>query len=611
MAQGNVDKAIDYYRRHVAFFPNLVNGYVGLGYALTEKANWLEAINVLEKALSINAESSSANFLLGRAYFNVDDLFSAEKYWKRANLLDPKNEAIYADYCFLLFKNGKIKDAISLIEVGIENFPDNSQFYFYYGNLLAETGDYASAVMHYRNSVNLGDQSPGLYASMGACLIQTSRHDDAIDALKKAKALDPSSAIAASNYLLAIQYSKNISMAEKFSVAQEFSKSFEAELEDEWGNYHQCADALVSRKLRVGYVSGDFRAHSLAFFFEPIIKNHDKSKFEIFSYYSYPTIDVVSERIRKESYKWIPCYGMTDSELASRIREDEIDVLIDLSGHTGNNRLLTFARKPAPVQMTWLGYQATTGLRAIDYRITDESLDPTGTTESFHSEKLIRLSASGTFSPSPDSPFVNELPVHSGNPFTFGCLNNPSKITDDAIEVWAQILNKSLGSRLMIGNATSELIDKFSEQFSKFNVDSDRLIFKPKVSLKDYLILHHQIDLALDTFPYNGGTTTFHSLWMGVPIIALDGNSALSNVGASIMRAVGLQRFCAMSQESYIDNALFFSKNTSDLAEVRRSLRVVLNDVNEKLAVSVTKEIEGAIESSLMEFCEKSYIYNR
>lgn len=601
----NFSQAVKHYSDYIVTHPSTAKGYIGLGYALLELEKWSEAGQALHQAISIDANNADGYFMLGRVYRQLKNPLAAENAWSKAHALAPELEHLYGDYCLLLFTLGKISQALLLMKIGVTRFPENSQFHFYLGNLLAECGNYAKAVEHYHIAVNLGDLSPGLFSSMGPALIQIGNYDEAIVALQKAQALAPESTSAASNYLLAIQYGDKLSKAEKFAVAQAFADRFERPLRSQWGNYHRCDDAQ-SRGLRIGYVSGDLRTHALAFFFEPIITLHDRSKFEIFCYYTHPVFDAVSQRIREQADHWLSCHDMSDEELAARIRADEIDVLVDLSGHTGHNRLLTFARKPAPVQMTWLGYQATTGLQAMDYRITDEGLDPIGTTEQFHSEKLIRLFASGTFSPSPESPPVNELPALSGKPFTFGCLNNPSKITDEAIALWAQILVKTPESRLMIGNATPALIERLSAQFEKLGVTVSRLVFQPKVSLAEYLALHHQIDLALDTFPYNGGTTTFHALWMGVPIIALDGESSLSKVGAAVMRGMGLGQLCAETMEQYVEYALYFSRHLRELAVIRQSLRATAEQVNQQLAVAVTRSLEDAMQSCLQAYCDKA-----
>ncbi|MBS0339287.1 MAG: tetratricopeptide repeat protein [Proteobacteria bacterium] len=599
------DEAATHYARSVAQEPDRASGYIGLGYALLQLGRLSESIAALGNAVAREPRNSDGYFMLGQAHLRMGAPEAALQAWSRTHALAPELEPLYCEYCLLLFNQGQPEKARALIEEGIQRFPGNGDFKFYLGNLLAERADYAGAAAVYGEAVALSPESPHLLSSYATALMQTGGQDAAADVLKKAIALAPEDAGIFSNYLLCVQYGTRLSKEEKFRVAQEFSERFESPLMGEWGRYSRDA-SYPERKLRVGYVSGDFRNHSLANFIEPILTHHDKSRFEIFCYYSHPVADEVTLRIAKLADQWTPCHGVSDADLAARIRSDGIDVLIDLSGHTGHNRLLTFARKPAPVQMTWLGYQATTGLRAMDYRITEESLDPTGTTEQYHSEKLLRLPASGTFSPSPESPLVNELPAHSGKPFTFGCLNNPTKITDDAISVWAKILVQCPDARLMLGNATPPLIERLSEEFLRNGASADQLLFKPKVGLADYLRLHHEIDLALDTFPYNGGTTSFHSLWMGVPPITLDGDTALSKVGAGLMRGLNLHQFCATTKEQYVAQAVYFYGHQNELSKVRASLRDQFSAVLTQLAVDVTAWQEAALEACWNEYCART-----
>ena len=600
----NYEEAATHYASSVAQEPDRASGYIGLGFALLQLGRLPESIAALSNAVALEPRNSDGHFMLGQAHLRMGAPEAALQAWKRTHAIAPELEQLYCDYCLLLFNQGQPDQARALIEEGIQRFPKNADFKFYLGNLLAERADYAGAATVYAEAVALNPDSPHLLSSYATALMQTGGQDLAADVLKKAIALAPDDAGIFSNYLLCVQYGTRLSKEEKFRVAQEFSERFESPLMGEWG--HGRRDLSPGRRLRVGYVSGDFRNHSLANFIEPILTHHDKSRFEIFCYYSHPVADEVSQRIAVLADHWTPCHGVSDADLATRIRSDGVDVLIDLSGHTGHNRLLAFARKPAPVQMTWLGYQATTGLRAMDYRITEESLDPVGTTERFHSEKLLRLPSSGTFSPSPESPPVNALPAFSGQPFTFGCLNNPTKITDEAISVWARILVQCPDARLMLGNATPPWIERLTAEFLRHGASAAQLLFKPKVGLADYLGLHHEIDLALDTFPYNGGTTSFHSLWMGVPPITLDGDSALSKVGASLMRGLNLHQFCAATREDYVARAAYFYTHKDELSAVRSSLRSKFSAVLTQLAVDVTAWQEAALEACWNEYCVRT-----
>ncbi len=578
--------------------------YESYGYVLLNLERYTEARIVLQSAIVLEPSSADAHYMLGKVCVALDQPEAAEQAWATCYALSQEIEALYCDYCLLLFDGGKTNQAKTLIQSGIERYPNNADLHFFLGNLHSASGDYEASVLAYQKSMALDPSSASLLSNYGNALRHTGNLQLSIELAKRATHLAPEAAHILSNYLFSIQYSSLFTREYKFAAHLEYSKKFEEPLVNRWGNYK---NSLASaRKIRIGYVSGDFRTHSLVFFIEPILINHDRSRFEVYGYYTFPFFDDATIRIQKLCDKWIPCNDMTDEALATRIRDDQIDILIDLSGHTGYNRLLTFARKPAPIQMTWLGYQSTTGLSAIDYRITEEALDPTGESEAFHSEKLLRLPSSGTFSASPASPPVNPLPALTSAVFTFACLNNPSKITAGCVELWSQILHRAPASRLLIGYATPALVKDLSEQFLLHGIPQRRISFQPKVAMLAYLELHHQVDLALDTFPYNGGTTTFHSLWMGVPVLALEGNTALSKVGAAIMSGLGLQQFCCATKENYVNQAVYLAEQLPELARVRLALRSQMAVLTELLAKNVTHSLEAAFETCWRDYREVS-----
>jgi protein O-GlcNAc transferase len=578
--------------------------YVSYAYALLNLGQFAQAKTALQAAIALAPKNADAHYMLGKACAELGEPEEAELAWTACYEISQTIEALYCDFCLLLFSRGKIEQAVSLMTAGVKRYPLNADIHFFLGNLQAERANFEEAVAAYQQSLALGSSSEHLLSNYGNALRQTGDLALAIEMAKRALQIAPGCASIFSNYLLGIQYSPLFTKEQKFAAHLDYAKSFETPVLAHWGHYKN--DISRKRKLRIGYVSGDFRNHSLIFFIVPILANHDKSKFEVYGYYACPLPDADTLRVKNLCDEWIACHDLSDDALEARIRADEIDILIDLSGHTGHNRLLTFARKPAPVQMTWLGYQATTGLSAIDFRITEEALDPIGESEAFHSEKLLRLPSSGTFSPSPESPQVNPLPALTSSTFTFACLNNPSKISDDAIALWSEILHRSPSARLLIGHATPALIKTLTDQFASHNIPPNRIAFQPKLGMKEYLQLHHEIDLALDTFPYNGGTTTFHSLWMGVPVLALEGDTALSKVGATIMSGLGLPQFCCLTRQSYVDQAVYFASRQPELAAVRLSLREQMAVLTDCLATEVTLYIESAFENCWSEFVQAS-----
>ena len=603
MKQGEFVSAQSLYEQSIAVSPNDAAGHIGLGFAQLQTRQIADAIKSLKIAVELDPGSADGHYMLGKAYLEQNAFDLADKAWCKSLQLSKAIESIYCDYCLLLFNHGKIEQARQVIHFGAINFPENADIHLFYGNIALSEGDLVTALTSYQSSLALHEASPFALSNYGTALRQAGRLEESLAVITKALLLAPDTHTIFSNYLLGIQYSANFSKQDRFDAHKEFSKRFEAPVVRLWGGYKNLL--TTDRKMRIGYVSGDFRNHSLVFFIEPILRAHNRANFEIYCYYNYPINDDTTERLATQADQWVNCSQLSDNELAKKIRDDKIDVLIDLSGHTGHNRLLTFARKPAPVQLTWLGYQATTGLKAMDFRITDEALDPAGTSEEFHSERLLRLVAGGTFEPAGNSPVVGPLPCLQGKPFTFGCLNNPSKITERVIVMWSKILHKCSQTRLVIGNATMDMQLTVTRQFQQNGITASRIVFRPKVSLIDYLAMHNEIDLALDTFPYNGGTTTLHSLWMGVPIIALRGDTALSNVGTSIMEGLNLKQFCAEDTDDYIGKAIYFAINPDELSAVRRLLRVQMTEMTSTLTVAVTNSLEQSLQKCWIDFCDK------
>ena len=335
------------------------------------------------------------------------------------------------------------------------------------------------------------------------------------------------------------------------------------------------------------------RTHSLSFFIEPVLLHHDHERVEIYCYFTHPVADTTTQRLKNFFDHWRDCADMDDAEMTRMIRTDQIDVLVDLSGHTSFNRLGVFARRAAPVQVTWLGYQASTGLSTMDYRITDKAQDPIGVAEKYHTERLIRLSTGAVFQPAVNSPDVSKSPCLKTGIFTFGCMNHPAKLTDTFLESAVRILAGTTQTRLLLGHVDKFGQNKMLERLIQHGASPDRVVMIEKVGFQEYLELHAQIDLSLDTFPYNGGTTTMHSLWMGVPILALEGKSSISRVGSELMKGLNLPEFSCSNLESYIETAIDLSRNSEKMSFVRGILRKRMSFILVEQAKAFTRELEA------------------
>ena len=401
------------------------------------------------------------------------------------------------------------------------------------------------------------------------------KDEEAIAAFRRALELKPDFAGARSNMLLCLNYATSYSAGEIFAEHKA------------WEDAHNyCIPRIQSysnppdpmRRIRIGYVSPDLRAHSVSFFIEPLLKNHDPSIIETFCYAEVRKPDGVTQRLRGYVRNWRNICGMSNAAVLKTIQDDGIDVLVDLAAHTGSNRLGVFACKPAPVQVSYLGYPNTTGLSTIDYRLTDSWADPPGMTDKFYTETLFRLPRSFLcYSPEPSAPAVEPLPALSTGYVTFGSFNILPKMTPAVVSLWSLILESLPGSRLQLKNnslADSAMREQAYAQFAAHGITRDRIdLFGRQATLGEHLATYHRMDIALDPFPYNGTTTTCEALWMGVPVITLAGQAHAGRVGVSILNQIGLSSCIAATQDEYVMIANRLAKNLDELKQLRAELR--------------------------------------
>jgi predicted O-linked N-acetylglucosamine transferase (SPINDLY family) len=354
--------------------------------------------------------------------------------------------------------------------------------------------------------------------------------------------------------------------------------------------------------LRIGYVSPDFRNHSVAYFIEPVIREHSPDNFDVICYSHSFVQDHVTESIKQSAGDWRDITRASDDVAYKLIREDGIDILIDLAGHTGNNRLPLFARKPAPVQISWIGYPATTGLSAIDYKIVDEYTDPSGITDQFYTERLLRLPDTFLcYLPDASIPAVGSLPALSSGYITFGSFNHFSKISPMVFSMWQDILRKIPTARLVIKTRSLSdptVRDSVMKTFRNEGIAEERLeLLSWSPSRREHLDLYNRIDIALDTFPYHGTTTTCEALSMGVPVVTLAGDTHCSRVGVSLLSNVGLPELIAYTPESYIEKAVTLANDLEKL----QSLRVTLRDKMTLSPLSDAKRFTANLEKCYRE----------
>lgn len=447
------------------------------------------------------------------------------------------------------------------------------------GVILKDLVRLPEAIATYRQSLDADPDIAETHYNLGLALYETGLVDEAEQHLRRAIEIRPGFTTAHSSLLCIYGFSRNQDAKRLLEEHQRWGSIHADPLTPEHPRFDNTLD--TSRRLTVGYVSADLCEHSMRFFMEPILANHDRNSFRIVCYDNWPGDDAVNQRLRTYTDGWRKVNRMNDEELAGQIRADRVDILVDLSGHTTGNRLLAFARKPAPVQVSWLGYMCTTGMRAMDYRITDPHLDPPGQTERFYTEELMRMPTAATFSPAPESPPVNSLPALARGYITFASFNNYTKVGDAVVACWVRLLQDLPSSRLMIvmlgGDDATIQAEARTRFASHCNGDADsvlrRIEIRGRRALPQFLRMFHEADVALDPYPHCGGTTSLHTLWMGLPIITIEGDSELSRSTGGMMRSCGLDHLVAQNQESYLNVAKRLAADLPGLADIRAGLR--------------------------------------
>lgn len=533
---GDVAGAVALYREIVAIDPNYADAHYLLGCAEKDAGRPAEAIPHLRRALRSNNREAAFHRTLAAAYADL----------------------------------GLWEEAIAYLHNTVEREPADFRSWTNLGLACDRVGRSADAARHFERAVELQPDAPHALNNYGLSLRDRGRIEEAIPLLARAKDLLPDNADLLSNYLFALNYSDHLTREAVFREHLAFDARFGAGRPG--GPRHHARPAAKAR-LRIGYFSPDLRAHPVRCFLEPVLAHHDHEAFEVVAYSLYPWPDAVSRRLQSLCDRWVDCAAESDDALAERIASDGVDILVDLAGHTGFNRLPVLGRKPAPVIATWLGYPNTTGLKTVDYRITDGVCDPPGM-EALHTERLLRLDGAQWCFLAPDIPVeVTPLPASRGGPLCFGSFNHPSKLNDATLRLWAEVLRRVTDSTLLIWGIGDEQGAHALTVLRAAGVDPQRVETLGRVSILQQFQTYQRVDIALDTHPYSGVTTTFNSLWMGVPVLTLAGDHLAARSSSSILRALGMGEWTAESREEFIEHAVALATARDRLADLRRDLR--------------------------------------
>jgi predicted O-linked N-acetylglucosamine transferase (SPINDLY family) len=499
---------------------------------------------------------------------------------------------------------GQLEEAIASCYQAILLKPDFPEAYNNLGNALKDKSQLDEAIAAYRQAISFSPNHPDAHSNLGNALSDLGRLDEAIAAYRQAMALKPRFSDAHSNLLFTLNYHPGLEPATVFEEHLCWNRQ-QAKPARHFMQPHR-NDRTPDRRLRIGYVSPDFREHPVGHFLLPLLAQHNHERFEIFCYAQVPASDGKTRQLRSQADHWHNLSGLADAQAADLIRRHQIDILVDLAGHTSNNRLPLFAHKPAPVQVTWLGYPNTTGLATMDYRLTDACADPPGLTESLHSEQLWRLPQCAWCYQSAVGPPVV---ARREGPITFGCFNNFAKITEPMLQLWARILHLVPGSRLLL--KTGALLGENARQrvrqiLGEAGIDAERLELRGyEAAHGDHLALYQRLDVALDTFPYHGTKTTCEALWMGVPVVTLAGQTHASRVGVSLLNNIGLPELVASTPEEYVRLAVELAGDLPRLSQLRSTLRPQMEGSPLMDAPRFAQDVEEAYLAMWRHWCAK------
>jgi predicted O-linked N-acetylglucosamine transferase (SPINDLY family) len=497
---------------------------------------------------------------------------------------------------------GRFEDAVAHFRRVLASNPTSVEALNNLGNALREQGKLDEAVGPFREALELQPRFAEGHNNLGAVLAGRGQIEEAVAEYRRAVELKPEYGSAQSNLLYALHF---LSGCDRHTIAGEHER-WNRECAEPFRKCHPSFGNVrdPGRRLRIGYVSPDFNRHPIGYFFLPLIESHNKERVEVYCYASVARPDGLTERIKKSADVWRDMLGVGDAALAGRIRADQIDILVDLTQHMAGNRMLTFARKPAPVQVSWLGYPVTTGLSAMDYRFTDSFMEPEGCAWSESVETPIRLPNAWFCYQPVESPEVAPLPAMRTGRITFGSLNNIGKINEAVVRCWSAVLQAVEGSRLLLHCPAGAAQSRLERWFGAHGISSERLELIPRTATRaEFLRLFKRVDIGLDPFPYNGGTTTCDALWMGVPVVSRAGESAVSRLGLSVLSNAGLPEWVASSEEEYVGIAVRLARDLLALSERRATLRTRMRGSPLMDAARFARDIEAAYGTMWERWC--------
>lgn len=569
---GRLDAAETIYRRIRAAGVRNFDVFYLSGLLAHQQGRLTDTVQLLARAHQLDRASIPCEMRLGLAFLSTGQIGPGEAHLRQVIKRKPSFSEGWDNLAYALKIQDRLVEAIDCHKKSVELDPASASAWYNYGLTLSLAGRASDALSCHERAMRANADYPLAHFGRALALHLLHRIPEAVEEYGRFLTLRPDHHEARSYRLFALHYLDGMTCDRLWAEHEEFGRAVGTFPEPKWPN--RCE---AGRRLRVAILSPDLREHSCAYFIEPLLRHLDSAQFELYLYHDHFREDAVSERLRRCAAVWRNFVGLTGVAVERAIRADEPDILIDLAGHTGmTNRLPLFARRLAPVQITYLGYPNTTGLPSMNYRLTDEHADPIGEAERFATETLVRYAATAwTYAPPANAP--EQTICQRSGAVVFGCFNTLAKITDSMLTVWGHLLNTVPGSRLLIkGSGLSDPAARadYQARLGRLNVPVDRVdLVERTPNTTSHLAVYHGIDIALDTFPYHGTTTTCEALWMGRPVVTLLGDRHASRVGASLLTAVGHPEWIARSEAEYVAIAVRLASDRGRLAEISDGLR--------------------------------------
>lgn len=600
--RGELARAQTLYEQVLARDPRHLNA-LHLRSVLAMQSGHLEmAVDLLERAIVIAPRNAAYHTNLGEAYRRLGRTENAIATLRQAVTIMPDLPEAQYNLGLVLQAEGHVREAVACYRRAAALKPDHAAIHASLAEALKSLDLVDQAIVANRRALALRPRDPSLHNALGVALKDQGRLDEALENFRTAISIDPGQVGAHSNLTYSLSFHPGYDAR---AIAEEAWRWRERHADPLVHMVPNDNDASLDRRLRIGYVSPDFRGHCQAFFTLPLLKNHDRENFEIFCYSNVPASDPVTDRIKSVADEWRHISTLNDGAAAALVREDRIDILVDLTMHMAENRLRLFAHKPAPVQVSWLAYPGTTGMTTIDYRISDPYLDPVDEPTSDYSEKTLRLPDTfWCYHPLTQEPEVNALPALRKRHVTFGCLNNFCKVNDAVLDLWARVLRNVDGSRFLLLAPRGEARRRVRDAFDAAGVDPARIAFVERMSRPEYLASYHGIDLCLDSVPYNGHTTSLDSFWMGVPVLTLLGRTIVGRAGLCQAMNLGLPELITTDEEQFVRRAVQLAADWPRLARLRASLRARMEQSPLMDAPRFARNLEAAYRSVWRTWCE-------